>query len=711
MRRTLLLAATLTVALPATAAQAAVIPDVSGDTLTVTGDAAADTIDVRVRSQTEVEVNGTVFDRGGFSKIAIRSGGGDDTIRIAHALTEAVTIEAGPGADAVTGGPGAETILAGDGADLVQPGGGDDDVLLGTGDDTALQGDGADDVDGQAGADTLTATGSGESEEFTLQADGAQALVSRDTRPGTTRSRGVERLEVLAAGGPDLVDVGDLSATEVTSLDADLGLPAGERDRITLQGTDAQIELLDVEPAGDAVRVDGLEPVVRIANARAADDRLTVLGGGGVDFVEADRAVGERIALTLDGGAGDDSLDGSDAADELRGGPGRDTVTGRRGDDVADLGDGDDSFHRVADDGRDRVEGGAGEDRLAAGGSGGDDTIDVQRLLSRTRLRYGFTGQADMGSVETVAIDPFGGTDRVTALDLAGTATHTVDLHMASADARVDTAVVGGSQGADTLRAATSGDVHTVTGAATVRLVRPEQGTRLLIDGGNGDDTVDASGLVKDRLQPELRGSAGKDIVVGSPGQDVAGGGIGDDVVFLAGGLDTATWGPGEGSDIVEGGAGTDFLSMTGSGAAERFEVAPVGGRALVLRDVDGVRLDTGDVERLDLLPGTGPDTVQVRDLSGTDVTHVDVALARARATTDRDGAADSVLVDGTNGVDSLVADGAGPEVRLSGLAAVTIARFADPALDRMHVDTKAGIDSVSVTGSTLQLLAFGFSQ
>ena len=79
--------------------------------------------------------------------VDVRSGAGDDSIRIADALTDAVTIESGPGADTVVGGPGTEAIASGDDADFVHPGAGDDTVALGAGDDTAIQGDGFDQVE------------------------------------------------------------------------------------------------------------------------------------------------------------------------------------------------------------------------------------------------------------------------------------------------------------------------------------------------------------------------------------------------------------------------------------------------------------------------------------------------------------------------------------------------------------------------------------
>ena len=708
MRRSLL-ALIAILAFPA-AAEASVIPTVSAGTLTVTGDGAADSITLRLTSPTTLDVDGAPFTRGTFSKIEIRSGGGDDTIRIADALTEATTIESGAGADTVIGGAGAETIASGDDVDFVQPGGGEDVVLLGNGDDTVLQGEGFDQIDGQAGKDTLRAIGSGESEEFTLQANGTRARVSLDTRPSTTDSTAVEALDVTAAGGQDLVDVGDLSATAVLDLTADLGFLDGARDQIAIQGTDG-FDNIGVRPFIDEVRIEGLDPTIRIQNAVAGDDRLTVLGRGNVDFITADNAVGARIALTLDGGPDQDVLDGSDAAERMLGGPGQDVITGGKGNDIVDLGDGDDRFSRTVADGQDRIEGGSGFDQLSAAGTESDDFIEVQGLLARTRLLYGFTGSADMGGVEHITANPFGGTDNITVRDLGGTATTKVDLFLSTADLRVDHVTVIGTQGDNTIKATTSSTTHTVTGLpATVNVVASEQGQKVTIDAGDGKDTIDATGIAKDKLQPTLKGGAGADTVIGTSGQDQISGGVGTDVALMGGGLDTFLWAPGEGSDIVEGGAGTDFLQMNGSGGNDRFDVLPVGGRTRVTRDIENVNLDLGGVERLDILPGPGGDILRVADLSGTATDHVDFTLAVARGQIGGDDLIDRVFVDGTFGDDTINVNGAGPDVRTTGLAAITTVRGTDPELDRLHVDTKPGSDSLAVTGTTNQLIGFTFS-
>ena len=148
-----------------------------------------------------------------------------------------------------------------------------------------------------------------------------------------------------AGGGPDLVDIGDLTASDVQSVDADLGLLDGARDEVAAQGSDLA-DVIRARPAGDVTLVTGLPGIasLRVENSRPADDRLTLLGRGGADNVDAFSALAPLIGLTVDGGAGGDSIVGTDGPDVLRGGPDADVVRGRKADDTVDLGDGDDVF-------------------------------------------------------------------------------------------------------------------------------------------------------------------------------------------------------------------------------------------------------------------------------------------------------------------------------------------------------------------------------
>lgn len=664
MRRLLLPLVLITFAWPA-AANASVLSSLSGGTLTVTGDGADDRITVRSGGPGTVLVNDERFD--GVSAVEIRSGGG---------------------ADVISGSSGAETIVAGDGADLVDGGGGADTVLLGAGDDTALTSDGS--VDGQSGADSVRVSGTDAGEELTLQALGGHALVTQELGARADLVR-VEALEVLARGGADLVDVGDLSTTELTRIDADLGRLDGASDSVFVAGTDGNDGLAG-SMLEEAIRVSGLKADVRIEHADG--DRVTVQARGGDDKLTA---VGGVPGLALEGNDGADDLTGAAGDETLRGGPGNDRVRGNGGADRVELGEGDDTATLRLADGADTISGDGGTDRLAVQGTSADETIDVRATQ---------VGAAKVDGVETLAPAPGNGTDTVAVGDVSGSAIKTVAVDLGGPDQRVDTVAVTGTAGPDKVKVAANGTGHVVTGLpATVTVDTTDPGQKVVIDGGTGDDQVDASGMTKDKTQPFLLGGPGKDVLVGSPGQDVVTGGADADVAFLAGGLDTFTWAAGDGNDIVEGGAGTDFLRLDGTEAGDSFAVSPIGGRSRV--GVNAELIDLGGLERLDVLPAGGADQIHVGDMSGTATDHVDLLLTKARGTVVRDDGRDSVFLDGSNGADSISVTAAGPTVRTEGLAAITTVHFGDKTQDSLLIDTKLGNDLVSVAPTVFNQLQF----
>ena len=93
--------------------------------------------------------------------------------------------------------------------------------------------------------------------------------------------------------------------------------------------------------------------------------------------------------------------------------------------------------------------------------------------------------------------------------------------------------------------------------------------------------------------------------------------------------------------------------------------MSPLGGRTILTRDVAAIRMDTGDVERFDVMPAGGADTMVVDDMSGTDTEVVSWELAPFRGTTASDGAKDSVLVNGSNGSDAITVTAGGQQVRV----------------------------------------------
>ena len=134
----------------------------------------------------------------------------------------------------------------------------------------------------------------------------------------------------------------------------------------------------------------------------------------------------------------------------------------------------------------------------------------------------------------------------------------------------------------------------------------------------------------------------------------------------MGAGNDTFVWNPGDGSDTVEGQAGTDTLLFNGSNANENIDISANGTRVRLFRDVGNVTMDLNGVEEIQLNALGGADTITVNDLTGTDVTQVAIDLAAA-GTTSGDGQADTVIVNGTAGDDTIKIASIGSAVTVSG--------------------------------------------
>ena len=326
-------AATMTLAVigiaPATAAPATTSATVANGVLTVLGTPRADsvTVDFSTTDTVGVEVDGVRqgFDRRTVRSVSVVLGSGDDTFRTVSggsATTDLpLTVFAGTGNDAVTGGAGVDTISGDDGDDRLLGGAGNDVLfgvrgddfvngqvgtdteLLGSGDDIAgwLPGEGSDSVFGGSGRDTLVFTGAGGDETMSLAANGQRAVVLRS--PGSVRMDldDVERVQVDALGGVDALTVGDLSGTDVTEADLDLGAGDTKRDAVTVAGTE-QADRIAVDAAGRAVSVTGLHALTTITGAEPTD-HLSIDARGGDDRVDVTDAAKALIDVLVDLGA------------------------------------------------------------------------------------------------------------------------------------------------------------------------------------------------------------------------------------------------------------------------------------------------------------------------------------------------------------------------------------------------------------------------
>jgi hypothetical protein len=69
-------------------------------------------------------------------------------------------------------------------------------------------------------------------------------------------------------------------------------------------------------------------------------------------------------------------------------------------------------------------------------------------------------------------------------------------------------------------------------------------------------------------------------------------------------------------------------MLFNGAVVAENIDISANGGRATFFRNVASVTMDLNDTETIDFNALGGADTITVNDLSGTDVTEVNINLA-----------------------------------------------------------------------------------
>src|SRR5262249_33459938 len=148
------------------------------------------------------------------------------------------------------------------------------------------------------------------------------------------------------------------------------------------------------------------------------------------------------VALTIDGGAGNDTLTGGDQADTLIGGSGDDIVRGGRGNDVASLGSGNDTFIWNPGDGSDTVDGGGGIDTLQFNGSNAGEDITLSANGSHATLFRNIAAVTmDLDGIETVNIAAAGSADNLTVGDMSGTDVRQVNIDLGLTTGTGDSAV------------------------------------------------------------------------------------------------------------------------------------------------------------------------------------------------------------------------------------------------------------------------------
>ena len=87
-------------------------------------------------------------------------------------------------------------------------------------------GDGSDMVEGQDGTDTMLFNGANIAENIDISANGGRVRFTRNVANITMDLNDVERIDFDALGGADVINVSDLSGTDVTDIAIDLAAAA-----------------------------------------------------------------------------------------------------------------------------------------------------------------------------------------------------------------------------------------------------------------------------------------------------------------------------------------------------------------------------------------------------------------------------------------------------------------------------------------------------
>jgi Ca2+-binding RTX toxin-like protein len=709
------------------------------DTDLMEGGAGLDTAEVNGGGGAEVftvTANGTRvrFDRldpapfsldiGTTERLVVRMNGGDDTFSATGNLAAliGITVDGGTGKDTILGSNGSDQLLGGDGDDFIDGQQGNDTALLGAGNDTFQwdPGDGSDIVEGQDGTDRMLFNGSAGSELFVASANGERVLFTRNLGNIVMDLNDVETIDLNALGGTDTLTVNDLSGTDVTTVNVDLAGTIGgtvgdaAADVVITNGTNGN-NAIDVVGSGTSVSVLGLPARTNIKNSEGANDSLVINGLGGNDTITATTLPAGVIKLTLDGGAGNDSIFGSQGADVILGGDGDDFVFGDNGNDVALMGAGNDVFQWNPGDGNDTIEGQDGTDTMLFFGANVAENINLVANGGRALfLRDVANVTMDLNDVEAIDFRALGGADNIVIGDMSGTDVTTTNLDLrgpnGGGDGAADTITVNATQGADVFGVAGDAGGITVFGLQNrVNIFFQEQANdRLVLNGQGGDDVIDASSLEADGIQLTMNGGLGADVFLGSEGDDLINGGDGDDTAFMGAGDDTFVWNPGDDNDTLEGQSGFDKMLFNGANIAENISISANGGRALFFRDIANVAMDLNDVESIDFNALGGADRIVVNDLSGTDVTEVNINLATNGA---GDAQPDNVIANATNGDDVVVLFGDASGVTALGLAAQVNITGAEAGNDRLTINALAGddvIEASGISGGAIQLTLDG---
>jgi Ca2+-binding RTX toxin-like protein len=556
--------------------------------------------------------------------------------------------------------PDDDIIQAGGGNDTIEAGLGDDEVDAGTGDDLAFGEDGRDEIDGGDGDDTMdggaendTLMG-GEGSDSAVGGEGDDVIDTGNGDPvndyqtfvGVPFETGADQLNdldtVVGGAGDDTISTGD-DADLISGGVGNDSIDSGIDDDTVLGGTGDDV--IDGGLGSDSiVGGDGNDTIDAGVDAFSdyegddpnLPDPLLIDPATGLPALSDPNPDDGRDFV--DGGAGDDLITTGDDADTILGGSGNDTVNAGIDDDIISGNGGDDSL--TGSHGSDTVDGGGGNDTIW-GGFGNDpiagiagevpDATDPVPENGRDMLLGGAGNDVIYGEDDDDTIEGGSGDDTI--------------------DGGVDDDLILGQGGADSILGGQGED--TIVGGANDDTIDGGEGNDS-ITGDRGDDVI-AAGLGDD----VVNGGLDNDAVTGGLGNDFLQGGQGDDTIIggVAGetGIpDASDPDPMDDMDTVEGGTGNDFI-FTGD---DDDEITAGQGNDTVDAGIDD-DLVNGNLGDDSLIGGEGNDTLFGNRDEDT--------LLGGIGNDVLNGGADNDLVDGGAGNDTVLGGGTGNDTLLGG--------------------------------------------
>jgi Ca2+-binding RTX toxin-like protein len=498
---------------------------------------------------------------------------GDSINHVTHPGTAADDVLIGNSSpNDMVGGLGNDVLVGNGGADVMRGGAGNDTFVIPS---TAFLR-----IAGGDGFDTLTFAGAINMADADFrQIDGIESIklgnVPTNLILGAIASHAIDTVQIT-------IDAASVTGA-VMNIDGS-GLPRAlsvnlshDAANVTLEGgggNDTLIggngdDLIGGGPGADVIAGGlGIDTVNYLSSALGVGVNLaTGLGSGGDatgDVLSGiEKVFGSNQGDLLTGSDGANSLFGFSGNDVLDGGGGDDFVNGGPGNDVAFLGAGNDVFEWDQGDANDTVEGQDGVDRLDFNSINVAENVDISADSGRVRLTRDVDSVTmDLKGVELIHLRVLGGADNVVINDLGGTDGVRAGVHVDLAgaagggDGSVDTVTVNGAASNEIMTVFSSAGIIGVNGAsAPVAIFNAESGDQLVVHGGAGNDTIDASSLPLGTITLTLDGGAGDDMLFGGQGSEHLFGGLGSDV--LNGGI---------GADIMAGGAGNDAYIVDNAG-------------------------------------------------------------------------------------------------------------------------------------------------